>query len=407
MNVDPDAIPTAEARAASKPATTAPAMTESTVTRIPNTMLPRGVPLASIVTVIALVLTTGAALWLLGHTTRIITWFLVSGFFAVVLTPPVDWIVQHLQLRRSIAVTLVFVLGLAALGGLGYTFVKPLAKQATQFANDFPTYVKDAEAGRGTVGKYVKRYKLDDWLTRNQDEIRRRANKIFAPEKVFGTAVGALGSVFSIFAAILTMAVLTFLMLMEGRELLLTATRLLRPRSHERVARVARDAARAITGYVNGNLLISVIAGLATFVYLRIVDVPFAGVLALWVAFADLIPLVGATLGAIPPVILAFLSSTTTGVATVIFYIVYQQFENQVLQVTIMARAVALKPLVVLGTVLFGVELFGLLGALLAIPAAGIIKVIGADIVAHRRPDLVTVEHVHGPRRRLSRRRRG
>lgn len=406
MNVDPDAIPTDSDRAP-KAGPAAPARTEPVKATAATSPLTRSISVASIIAAIALVLLTGASLWLLGHTTRIITWFLVSGFFAVVLTPPVDWIVRNMRLRRSIAVTLVFVLGLAALGGLGYTFVKPLAKQATQFANDFPTYVKDAESGRGTVGKYVKRYKLDDWLTRNQDEIRRRANKIFAPEKVFGTAVGALGSVFSIFAAILTMAVLTFLMLMEGRELLLTTTRLLRSRTRDRVIHVARDAARAITGYVNGNLLISVIAGLATFVYLLIVNVPFAGVLALWVAFADLIPLVGATLGAIPPVILAFLSSTTTGVATVIFYIVYQQFENQVLQVTIMARAVALKPLVVLGTVLFGVELFGLLGALLAIPVAGIIKVIGTDIVAHRRPDLVAVEHVHGPRRRLSWRSRG
>ena len=83
------------------------------------------------------------------------------------------------------------------------------------------------------------------------------------------------------------------------------------------------------------------------------------------------------------------------GIATVIFYVIYQQFENHVLQVTIMSRTVALSPLSVLVSVLFGVELFGLLGALLAIPVAGIVKVLAAEVVRIRRPDLVVVHHLH------------
>ena len=147
-----------------------------------------------------------------------------------------------------------------------------------------------------------------------------------------------------------------------------------------------------------------VIAGISTFIFLTIAGVPFAGVLALWVGFADLIPLVGATLGAIPTVLVAFLSSTTIGVATLIFYVIYQQFENHVLQVTIMSKTVALKPLIVLASVLFGVEIFGLLGALLAIPAAGIIKVVGTDIIAHRRPDIALAGHVSHSRVHLPKR---
>lgn len=361
--------------------------------------LTRGAPVATIVTTIGLVLATLAGLYLLGKATRIITWVLVAGFFAVVLTPPVNWFVRRLHIPRSMAVGLVFVSGLAAMGGLGYTFVAPLARQGTQFANDFPTYVKDAEAGRGAIGHYVKKYKLDNWLTKNQDEIRTRAQQIFEPKAVFGTALGALGSVLNMVFAFLTIAVLTILMLLEGHDLLMTASKGLRSHQRDRLVQVATDCARAINSYVNGNLLISVIAGLATFVFLLIAGVPFAGVLALWVAFADLIPLVGATMGAIPAVIVAFLHSTTAGVITVIFYVIYQQFENQVLQVTIMSKAVALQPLIVLASVLFGVELFGLLGALLAIPAAGIIRVVAFDIVAHRRPDLVTADQVRAAKK--------
>src|SRR5205814_9767482 len=112
----------------------------------------------------------------------------------------------------------------------------------------------------------------------------------------------------------------------------------------------------------------SVIAGAATFVYLFLVHVPFRGVLALWVGFADLIPLVGATLGAVPAVLVAFLHSVPAGIGTIVFFIVYQQFENHVLQVTVMSRTVDLNPLRVLVSALVGVELFGFVGALRAIP---------------------------------------
>ncbi|MEA3054987.1 MAG: hypothetical protein QOD30_419, partial [Actinomycetota bacterium] len=112
------------------------------------------------------------------------------------------------------------------------------------------------------------------------------------------------------------------------------------------------------------------------YVVLKILGVPYAEVLALWVAFADLIPMVGATLGAIPTIGLAFLHSTPAGIAAVIFYVIYQQFENHVLQVAIMSRTVDVNPLTVLISVLAGVELFGFLGALLAIPVAGVLQVI-------------------------------
>ena len=161
---------------------------------------------------------------------------------------------------------------------------------------------------------------------------------------------------------------------------------MLSPARRERVVRVATDCSRTVSGYVAGNLLISVIAGVVMFVTLTVLGVPFAAALAVWVAFADMIPLVGATLGAIPSVIVAFLHSVPAGIIVLIVFIVYQQFENHVLQVTIMSRTVQLNPLLVLVSVLVGVELFGIVGALLAIPAAGIIQVIVKDVYAHRHP---------------------
>jgi predicted PurR-regulated permease PerM len=182
--------------------------------------------------------------------------------------------------------------------------------------------------------------------------------------------------VFTTLLALLTILVLAFLMLLRGPELTRGALMLFPERERERVSAVAADAAKAVSGYMLGNFLISLIAGIATYALLRILGVPYPEVIALFVAFADLIPLVGATLGAVPTIGLSFVHSTTAGIVALVFYIVYQQFENHVLQVAVMSKTVDVNPLTVLLSVLVGVELFGFLGALLAIPAAGIIQVV-------------------------------
>jgi predicted PurR-regulated permease PerM len=124
------------------------------------------------------------------------------------------------------------------------------------------------------------------------------------------------------------------------------------------------------------------------------VGVPFAGVLGLWVGFADLLPQVGATIGAIPTIAIAFLHSTGAGIAVVIFYIVYQQLENHLLQPVVMSRTVKLNPLGVLLSALVGVELAGFVGALLAIPAAGAIQVVVRDLWDDRQQRLKTIPTV-------------
>ncbi len=249
------------------------------------------------------------------------------------------------------------------------------------FVDDLPTFVEDAKAGRGRVGELVQRYKLDEFVEENQQKLED------ARAELGNRAVPLAGTVASSLAAIITVLVLAVLMLMAGpgiQRLMLEAID--DPVRRERVRRVAADASLALTRYMAGNLIISVVAGGASFIALTIMGVPFKEVLALWVAFADLIPLVGATLGAVPAVAVAFLHSTTAGIVILIFFILYQQFENHVLQVTVMSRSVRLNPLAVLVSVLVGVELFGILGALLAIPVAGVLQVVAVDLVTeHRR----------------------
>ncbi|HSO53687.1 MAG TPA: AI-2E family transporter, partial [Actinomycetes bacterium] len=171
-----------------------------------------------------------------------------------------------------------------------------------------------------------------------------------------------------------------FLMVLQGPTLVASWLAALPDRRQEHVRRVAADCSKAVVGYMTGNLLISVIAGTLPYIVLWIMGVPYKGVVALFVGFADLIPLVGATLGAIVAVGVAALHSLPAAIVVLVFFIGYQQAENHLLQPLIMSRTVRLSALAVLVSVLIGVELLGFLGALLAIPVAGVLSVIGRDL---------------------------
>lgn len=309
---------------------------------------------------------------------KILLWLVVALFFAVVLAPAVSFLETRARLRRGLAVMMVMLIGLALVVGMLYSFVRPLADQATAFAKDLPAQVADARDGKGAVGDLVRRFNVEKYVKENQDKLQKGLTSLGAP------ALDVAKSVFNGVAAVVTIFVLTILMLLQGPVIVRTGLELVPERRREQVRRVSADSARAVSGYVFGNLLISAIAGVLTWIALTILGVPFAGVLGLFVAFADLIPLIGATLGAIPTIGLAALHSVSAGIAMLIFYVVYQQFENHVLQVSIMARTVRVSPLTVLVSVLLGVELLGFMGALLAIPAAGVIQVVVRDVYDER-----------------------
>jgi len=332
------------------------------------------VPWRTILAVLFVALASAFAVVTLQRLGRIITWFVVAAFFAAILTPAVDFLQKRTRVPRVVATLIVFLLGIAAMAGMLYAFIRPLVDQAYEFADKLPGYVEEAKAGRGPAGELVQRYNLDTYLERNQQKLRA------AVTGAGGPAAKLASGIFSTLAAVVTILVLTFLLLLEGPKLIAGLLQLIPPRHRERIRRVAQDSNRAVTGYMFGNLAISVIAGVATYLMLWPLGVPFRGVLALWVAFADLIPLVGATLGAVVVTAVALLESPRTGVIVLIFFVIYQQFENHVLQVSIMSRTVDLNPLAVLASVLVGVELFGILGALLAIPAGGVLQVICRDI---------------------------
>ena len=340
--------------------------------------------LRSVFVILSGALAFAVAVLLLWKLKRIVGLVVIAAFFAIILNPLVD-AVTRLRLRRSIATTIVFLLGVGAFAAMIYTFVRPIYDAGQNFARDIPGFVERAQHGQGKVGELIKRFDLEQKVKENAPKLQE------ALRNAGGPAVRTAQKVASGLVALLTILVVSFLMLLEAPTIISSFLSLLSPERSLQVRRIGQDVARAVTGYMAGNLLISLIAGLLTYVSLKILGVPFAGVLGLWVGFADLLPLVGATVGAVPTIVIAFLQSTGAGIAMLIIYIVYQQLENHFISPVIMSRTVKLSPLLVLLSALVGVELAGFVGALLAIPAAGAIQVVVRDLWDERQQRLKAV----------------
>ncbi len=336
------------------------------------------VPWRTIAAAIGLVLAAALALMVLYLASRVVIAVVIAGFFAVVLAQPVAWVQRRFGWRRGAAVASVVATSLLLFAGIITLFLLPVRTQLVAVLTDLPGTVKQAADGRGPVGRIVTQLHLENLVRDHQAELTRTAKSV---QDSFPDLIRSMITV--IFIAI-TVLVMTCLMLTQSRALSDAATRLVPLRHREWATSVARDAAKAVSGYMIGNLLISVFAGVAAFVLLLALGVPSPVVLALWVGFADLIPLVGATLGAIVAVLAAFFVSPTAGIIAVVFFVIYQQFENSVLQQVIMSRTVRVNPLVVLLSVLLGVELFGFVGALLAVPIAGALNVLVKELWMHR-----------------------
>jgi predicted PurR-regulated permease PerM len=298
----------------------------------------------------------------------------VAGFLAVGLDPAVRGL-ERFGLTRGLAVAVLFVGILLFLGGFLFAVIPPLVEQVTNFATHLPKYVQDLSHTNPRVERFITENDIPDKL---------RAATNNAPKIIGGslaTLVGVAGSVIGSVFKVVTVLVLTIYFVMSLSQIRAGTLRLI-PRTKRERARVLLDPMlEKVGGYVAGNLAVSLLAGVMAFIFLALVHVPFPVALALWVAIADLIPLVGASLGAIPAVVVAFVGSVPLGIATVAYFIIYQQTENYLIAPRVMTKAVDLSAAAVLLAALIGASLLGFVGALMAIPAAASLKLVMQEIV--------------------------
>jgi predicted PurR-regulated permease PerM len=309
----------------------------------------------------------------------ILLWVLIGIILAVALQPAVGWLERHRwpRVAASLAVSLATIL---AIVGAIVAIVWPVITQADTFVKALPGLV-DSLFGSGSplhaleINLHV--------VERLQAITPEQVSRILLGNQA--TIVNALTRAASIVAATITILTIMVMMLIEGPRAWGAVLDVTAGESRHWAERIGQNFLRATGGYVRGNLAISLVAGVASYIVLKILGVPYPETLAVLVAILDIVPLVGATIGAVIVCIVGFATQgAVDGVVLVVFFIVYQQFENNVLQNLVYSKTVSLSPLVVFVAALIGASLAGIVGVLLAIPMASAAWVLARDLLALR-----------------------
>jgi predicted PurR-regulated permease PerM len=334
----------------------------------------------TILAVLGIAIAVGLLLEIIWIARHIIVWILIAMFLALALNPAVEWFQSKGLKRRGAATGVTLLLALGAIAALAALFVPTLVREVNGFAHALPNYVDDITHRRGRLGFLESKYHITQ---RVRDAVESGgASKLLG---FTGTAIAITKGIITAVVATVTIVFMTFFMLLEGPLWVERFYAMLPERSRSHWRGIGNQIYRTVGGYVTGNLLISVVAGISSTLVLLVLGVPYAVALGLLVAILDLIPLAGATIAAIIVCTVGFIHSIVAGIILIVFFILYQQLENHVLQPIVYSRTVKLSPLVILIAVLIGAELAGVLGALAAIPVAGTIQVLLFGWLEHRR----------------------
>lgn len=304
---------------------------------------------------------------------KILVLVLIALFVAVSLDPAVRWMVRK-GLRRSWAVSIVILVLIALFGLFVWSIVPPVVDQSGTLLKNLPNYVQTWSDKSKAIKEVTDRYNLTDRLTSLAGEL---------PGKVANGALGFVQALFGTVAAGLTVLVLSIYFMADMPRLQRGIVRLFPVAHRKHGAHIVTVVVDKVGGYMIGNIVISLIAGVAAFICLQAVGVPYAVPLAVTVAITDLIPMIGATLGAVIGVGVSLLTVGIwpRSIIVLIFFIAYQQFENYVIQPRVMRNAVDLSAVAVLVVALIGGAVLGLVGALMAIPIAAAVKVVLTPMV--------------------------
>ncbi|WGW10475.1 AI-2E family transporter [Saxibacter everestensis] len=323
-------------------------------------------------------------LWqLVGRLSDVLSLIVCALFIALGLEPVVAWLVKK-KLPRPVAILAVFGVLIAAIAGFISSIVPTISSQTSDLLAAAPQYVNDVMNSRWFID-LNEQFGLINGAT---EELERRLSDSETITALLGGVVGAGRAVFSGAFGIFTVLVLTLYFLAS---LPLTKEWLYRlaPRSRrERTRLLGDEIMNNIGRYVSGQVLIASLNGVCTYIMLSIVGIPYATILAVVAALFGLIPLVGATIGAVIIVIISLFQSWQSALVVLIYYVAYQQLENYVIQPRVMSRAVSVPGAVAVIAALCGGALAGVLGAITAIPVAAAVMLLIREVLIPRQDQL-------------------
>ncbi|MFA4965239.1 MAG: AI-2E family transporter, partial [Thermoleophilia bacterium] len=310
----------------------------------------------------------------------ILLWVLIGVILAIALQPAVGWLMRH-GWNRILAALAVSFATIAVLVAAIVAIAWPVVLQADDFIRALPGLVDSLFGPGGRLNFLeVRLHVLEHLSDLTPGEVLR---VLLGNQE---SIVSAVTRAASVLAAVVTILTIMVMLLIEGAKAWRSILDMLVDEERVWAQRIGDNFLRAVGGYVRGNLTISLVAGVATYIVLKVLGVPYAETLAVLVAILDIIPLVGATIGAVIVSIVGFAAGgSTDGVVLVVYFVIYQQLENNLLQNIVYSRTVSLSPLVVFIAALIGATLGGMVGVLLAIPLASAGWVLARDLLELRR----------------------
>ncbi len=344
---------------------------------------------SQVVRTIVIALLTAAvvlgALYLLWQIRTFIGWCVLALLLAVVLNPAIDWL-QRRRVPRTLGIVLTYLGMVAALILIAGIFVPLLVNELSNLISFIVTVVQDPTGMTEYLRNNLEQFGLGFLVDTLSARLAELPSQLGEWARSFllsagGLAISAAGFV----TALVTILTLAFFLLLNPERFVNVGLWLFPEPQRPRVRGLLAQSSGAVFGYISGNLVISLICGVTTFIVLVVLGMPYPVALALLVAILDLIPLVGATLGAAIVVVVALFVAWWKALILLVFFLVYQQFEGSVLQPLVYSRAVQLDGLSIFVAVLVGGLLLGIPGALLAIPVAEVIRIVVTDLLAYRR----------------------
>ena len=316
---------------------------------------------------------------------EILVLVLVSVVLAMGFQPAVGWMVRR-GLSRGWAVAAGVLAAVVVVGSFLALVLPDIIRQIGELVEAAPEYLRQAQEGSGFLADLNQQFDL-------QGRLQELSGSL--PE----TVLGLVGSFAAFIFNAVTVLVLTIYITVNLPKLRAGVARLLGREHRAEFEEILDESVQRVGGYVLGNLAVSAIAGVTSFVFLVLIGVPFAAALAFFVALTDLIPTVGALIGAAVASTVAAFAGVPELIATIAFFLVYQQIENYVIQPRVMRRTVEMSAALVILAVLIGGTLLGVVGALLAIPIAAVVKVAVRELYVEDR-----IEEVQKEERRRARR---
>ncbi|GAB3592891.1 AI-2E family transporter [Angustibacter peucedani] len=319
---------------------------------------------------------------LLGLVTRlssVLTLLVVSLFLALGLDPVVQF-VQARGMRRGRAVALVFLGVIVVFVGIVALLVPPVVKEAAQLADQAPDFV-DNLLKNSTVRRLDDQYGV---ISKAQAELQKRITDQSLWTSVFGGVLGAGKAVVSGLFSAFTVLVLTLYFTASLPRVKASVYRMVPRTRRQRFSFLSEEISRRVGGYFLGQIAVATVNGICSYLMMKVVGVPYSAVLAVSVGILGLIPMVGATLGAVLVVLVALFSSGTDAIIVAVYYVIYQQVENYVVAPRIMQRTVAVPGAVTVVAALAGGTLLGVIGALMAIPVAAGLLLLYQEVLLPR-----------------------